>query len=209
MRYRFYTLDVFTDTPFGGNPLAVVLDADALSGERMQLIAAEFNLSETVFVLKPARAGLNRKKVRIFTPRAELPFAGHPTIGTSYLLAKLELLELDPADALIVLEEGVGDVPVKVQSGMGGPRAMQMSVPNPAGGRARPPPRGDIAAMLSLEGRRSAAGPCRLFVRRAIPVLAGPESGCHSQASSCAPISGKNCCPAGGRRVCLRLRAKP
>jgi len=151
MRYRFYTLDVFTDTPFGGNPLAVVLDADALSGERMQLIAAEFNLSETVFVLKPARAGPNRKKVRIFTPRAELPFAGHPTIGTSYLLAKLELLELDPADALIVLEEGVGDVPIKVQSGMGGPRAMQMSVPTlPVGGPV-PPPRGDIAAMLSLK----------------------------------------------------------
>ena len=84
-RYRFYTLDVFTDRPFGGNPLAVVLDADALSGERMQAIAAEFNLSETVFVLKPAKAGGDRKRLRIFTPRAELPFAGHPTVGAGYL----------------------------------------------------------------------------------------------------------------------------
>ena len=80
-RYRFYTLDVFTDKPFGGNPLAVVLDADALSGERMQTIATEFNLSETVFVLQRAKAGDNRKKLRIFTPQAELPFAGHPTVG--------------------------------------------------------------------------------------------------------------------------------
>jgi len=79
MRLRFYTLDVFTDRPFGGNPLAVVLDSDPLSSERMQSIAAEFNLSETVFVLKPAKAGANRKKLRIFTPQAELPFAGHPT----------------------------------------------------------------------------------------------------------------------------------
>ncbi len=83
-RYRFHTLDVFTDTPFGGNPLAVVLDADDLSGERMQTIAAEFNLSETVFVLKPAKAGGNRRKLRIFTPQVELPFAGHPTVGASY-----------------------------------------------------------------------------------------------------------------------------
>jgi predicted PhzF superfamily epimerase YddE/YHI9 len=116
-RYRFHTLDVFTDTPFGGNPLAVVLDADDLSGERMQVIAAEFNLSETVFVLKPAKPGANRRRVRIFTPRTELPFAGHPTVGASYLLAKLDLVEMDPADPIMVLEEGIGDVPVKVQSG--------------------------------------------------------------------------------------------
>ena len=81
MRCRFYTLDVFTDQRFGGNPLAVVLDADALTTERMQAIAAEFNLSETVFVAKPAKSGPNRCKLRIFTPKVELPFAGHPTIG--------------------------------------------------------------------------------------------------------------------------------
>ncbi len=149
-RYRFHTLDVFTDTPFGGNPLAVVLDADALSGERMQAIAAEFNLSETVFVLKPAKSGANRRKVRVFTPRAELPFAGHPTVGTGYLLAKLNLVELDPADPVMVLEEGVGDVPVTAHIGDAGPRSTQMSVPKMPERGPEPPPRADLAAMLSL-----------------------------------------------------------
>ena len=149
-RYRFYTLDVFTDRPFGGNPLAVVLDADALSGEQMQIIAAEFNLSETVFVLKPAKAGGERKRLRIFTPQAELPFAGHPTVGVSYLLAKLNLVELDPADPVMVLEEGVGDVPVKVQSGAGGLRSTRMSVPRMPERGPEPPARAELAAMLSL-----------------------------------------------------------
>src|SRR5882672_9499505 len=87
-RYHFFTLDVFTGQQFGGNPLAVVLDAERLSREQMQAVAAEFNLSETVFVLPPAKAH-SAKKLRIFTPRAELPFAGHPTVGTAFLLAKL------------------------------------------------------------------------------------------------------------------------
>ena len=149
-RYRFHTLDVFTDTPFGGNPLAVVLDADDLSGESMQIIAAEFNLSETVFVLKPAKAGANRSKVRIFTPQTELPFAGHPTVGVSFLLARLKLVELNPADPAMVLEEGVGDVPVKVQSGQDGPRSTQMSAPRMPERGPEPPSRADLAAMLSL-----------------------------------------------------------
>ncbi|MEO8009675.1 MAG: PhzF family phenazine biosynthesis isomerase [Betaproteobacteria bacterium] len=128
-RHRFYTLDVFTTTPFGGNPLAVVLDADMLSGEQMQTIAAEFNLSETVFVLKPAQAGAGRKRLRIFTPQAELPFAGHPTVGASYLIARLKLVDLDPANPVMVLEEGVGDVPVTVRFAGDRPEFTQMSVP--------------------------------------------------------------------------------
>jgi trans-2,3-dihydro-3-hydroxyanthranilate isomerase len=122
MRLRFYTLDVFTDRPFGGNPLAVVLDADLLSGERMQSIAAEFNLSETVFVLKPAKAGANRKKLRIFTPQAELPFAGHPTVGTAlYLYAS----EPNPKEAAeIILDLKAGKIPVRftASSENAGPR---------------------------------------------------------------------------------------
>lgn len=150
MRYRFHTLDVFTDTRFGGNPLAVVLDADALTGGQMQTIAAEFNLSETVFVLQPAKAGGNRRKLRIFTPQAELPFAGHPTVGTGYLLAALKLLEVSPAEPVMVLEEGVGDVPVTVQFGRDGPLSARMSVPRmPERGPEAPPP-ADLAAMLSL-----------------------------------------------------------
>lgn len=150
MRYRFHTLDVFTNTRFGGNPLAVVLDADALNGTQMQVIAAEFNLSETVFVLKPAKAGSNRRKLRIFTPQAELPFAGHPTVGTSYLLAALKLLEVNPAQPVMVLEEGVGDVAVTVQFGKDGSLSTRMSVPRMPERGPDAPPHADLAAMLSL-----------------------------------------------------------
>jgi trans-2,3-dihydro-3-hydroxyanthranilate isomerase len=149
-RYRFYTLDVFTDTAFGGNPLAVVLDADDLSGERMQTIAAEFNLSETVFVLKPAKAGCNRSRLRIFTPQVELPFAGHPTVGASYLLAKLNLVESSAGAPVMVLEEGVGDVPVEVRFLDGSPQSTRMSVPRMPERGPEPPQRAQLAAMLSL-----------------------------------------------------------
>jgi trans-2,3-dihydro-3-hydroxyanthranilate isomerase len=83
---RFFTLDVFTSEPLRGNPLAVVLDADGLDDARMQAIAAEFNLSETVFILPPDNPR-HRAAVRIFTPVSELPFAGHPTVGAAVLLA--------------------------------------------------------------------------------------------------------------------------
>jgi len=86
MQIPFVTVDVFTDRKFGGNPLAVVPDATALSGAQMQAIAGEFNLAETTFVLPPQDPS-HTAQVRIFTPRAELPFAGHPNIGTAYVLA--------------------------------------------------------------------------------------------------------------------------
>jgi trans-2,3-dihydro-3-hydroxyanthranilate isomerase len=89
MPRRFYTLDVFTSQPLAGNPLAVVLDADGLDDERMMAITREFNLSETVFLGKPAKAE-NRASLRIFTPGRELPFAGHPTVGTAVLLGLLD-----------------------------------------------------------------------------------------------------------------------
>ena len=149
-RYHFHTLDVFTDRRFGGNPLAVVLDADGLSGERMQAIAAEFNLSETVFVLAPTRVGTDRRKVRIFTPQTELPFAGHPTVGASFLLAKLGLVEMNAADPVMVLEEGIGDVRVRVRQGEDGLLSTQMSVPRMPERGPEPPPHRDLAAMLSL-----------------------------------------------------------
>ncbi len=85
MKLDFATVDVFTDRQFGGNPLAVVPDARGLTSAQMQAIAAEFNLSETTFVLPPQDAA-NTAQVRIFTPRAELPFAGHPNIGTAFVL---------------------------------------------------------------------------------------------------------------------------
>jgi trans-2,3-dihydro-3-hydroxyanthranilate isomerase len=87
MKLDFTTVDVFTDRQFGGNPLAVVTDARGLSTERMQAIAAEFNLAETTFVLPPQDPN-HTAQVRIFTPRAEMPFAGHPNVGTAYVLAR-------------------------------------------------------------------------------------------------------------------------
>ncbi len=110
MRRRLFTLDVFTDTPLAGNPLAVVLDAEGLDTDRMQAIAREFNLSETVFV-GPPRDPVNTAALRIFTPARELPFAGHPTVGTAVLLAEQRAPELlARQDLSIVLEETIGIV---------------------------------------------------------------------------------------------------
>lgn len=110
MDRRYAVLDVFTDTPLAGNPLAVVLDAGGLSGAEMQKIAAEFNLPETVFILPPERP-VHTAAVRIFTPRHELPFAGHPTVGTAVLLAMERLKEGEGvAESVVILEEKVGPV---------------------------------------------------------------------------------------------------
>jgi trans-2,3-dihydro-3-hydroxyanthranilate isomerase len=111
MRRRFVTLDVFTSKRFAGNPLAVVLEAEGLDTGAMQAIAREFNLSETVFLLEPAEPG-NRARLRIFTPGTELPFAGHPTVGTAVLLARMDG---DDRAREIVLELGIGLVRCTVE----------------------------------------------------------------------------------------------
>lgn len=113
MKHTFHTLDVFTTRRFGGNPLAVVLNADGLSTEQMQTITAEFNLSETTFVMKPEDAG-NTAKVRIFYPKGEMPFAGHPTVGTAILLAELKHKPGCSFETEIRLELKAGLTPVKV-----------------------------------------------------------------------------------------------
>ncbi|KRE16393.1 phenazine biosynthesis protein PhzF [Bosea sp. Root483D1] len=115
MSRRFVTLDVFTTRPHAGNPLAVVLDSEGLDTAAMQTIAREFNLSETVFVTPPANP-VNRAAIRIFTPGQELPFAGHPTVGTAALLALRDAAEGRVSDSLI-LEEKVGLVPCVVALG--------------------------------------------------------------------------------------------
>lgn len=125
MRLRFQTLDVFTDRVFGGNPLAVVHDADGLNAAQMQRIAREFNLSETVFLLRPTRSDA-LARLRIFTPAMELPFAGHPTVGTACLLAELGMAA-SGADVRFVLEEGVGPVPVRVRREAGRPIYAELS----------------------------------------------------------------------------------
>ncbi|MGE3872297.1 MAG: PhzF family phenazine biosynthesis protein [Parvibaculaceae bacterium] len=113
MELQFNTLDVFTDKRFGGNPLAVVHDADALSTEQMQTITREFNLSETIFVMKPEDPA-NTAKVRIFFPGGEMPFAGHPTLGCAILLAEMKHKPGCSFETEIRLEEVAGLVPVKV-----------------------------------------------------------------------------------------------
>ena len=113
MRYRYFTCDVFTDTRFGGNQLAVLPEAEGLSSEQMQKIAREFNYSESTFVL-PAEAGHDRR-VRIFTPPREVPFAGHPNIGTAFVLASMGALgPLDEA-VTVAFEEEAGLVPVAIE----------------------------------------------------------------------------------------------
>ena len=108
MSHRFSTFDVFTDQKFAGNPLAVVFDADDLDTDAMQLIAAEFNLSETVFICEPKGRDADYG-LRIFTPKEELPFAGHPTVGSAIALA-LEAGGEIGKKRRYVLEETVGDI---------------------------------------------------------------------------------------------------
>jgi trans-2,3-dihydro-3-hydroxyanthranilate isomerase len=116
MQLAFHTLDVFTADRFAGNPLAVVLDADELDAGLMQRIAREFNLAETVFVQQPANP-MHSARVRIFTPAAEIPFAGHPTVGAAILLA--ELKPVAAGEAIIALEETIGIVRVGVRQRSG------------------------------------------------------------------------------------------
>ncbi|MHB2167514.1 PhzF family phenazine biosynthesis protein [Alsobacter sp. R-9] len=129
MRRRFFTLDVFTRRPLAGNPLAVVLDAQGLTDAAMQAIAAEFNLSETVFVLPPADSH-QRAALRIFTPSRELPFAGHPTVGTAVLLGLLDHGH-GHGVAAFGLEEKVGLVAcaVEVQGDGGGLGSATFALP--------------------------------------------------------------------------------
>lgn len=124
MRKTFHTLDVFTTERFAGNPLAVVYDSLDLDDARMLAIAREFNLSETVFVGAP-QDPVNTAAIRIFTPGGELPFAGHPTVGTGVLLAQLRAPEMVAgAGVVIALEEKIGLVKVEVSRGRpGAPRA--------------------------------------------------------------------------------------
>ena len=123
---RYITVDVFTDQAFGGNPLAVVLDAGGLSTEQMQSIAREFNYSETTFVLPP-RDAANDAQVRIFTVNREIPFAGHPNVGTAFVLATLAATP----PARLLFEEGAGLVPVEIATDQGRVVSTEFTAPQP------------------------------------------------------------------------------
>jgi trans-2,3-dihydro-3-hydroxyanthranilate isomerase len=126
MLRRYITVDVFTDRAFGGNPLAVVLDAGGLSTAQMQAIASEFNYSETTFVLPP-RDGAHDAQVRIFTVRSEIPFAGHPNVGTGYVLAT----QAAKPPARFLFEEGAGLVPVEILKQEGTVVGAELTAPQP------------------------------------------------------------------------------
>ena len=141
-RARYHLLDVFTDRPFAGNPLAVFVDPPELTTEQMQVIARELNLSETVFVRSPP-SGV-AWPTRIFTPGAELPFAGHPTVGTAVLLAELGL-----AQDRVVLAEPVGDIEVALEERPGARSATLRTAMAPTYSEA--PDRNVLARALSIE----------------------------------------------------------
>ena len=144
---EFHTLDVFTDAPYTGNPLAVVLGADRLTPAQMQTVAREFNLSETIFVMAP-RDPAHSARVRIFLPMAEIPFAGHPTLGCAVLLAEMAKGTGD-WDTTLTLEEEAGLVPV-ILSRRGGSTQGRFAAPMIPGRVAGNPDKGLIAKALGL-----------------------------------------------------------
>jgi len=145
MPRRFATLDVFTSKRLTGNPLAVVLDCDGLEAATMQAIAREFNLPETVFVLPSSDVG-SRARLRIFTPGREIPFAGHPTVGTAVLLGLMD----GGGAAEMVLEEGVGPVRCEVERIDGERGRAKFDVPQEPRQLAMIEDPADMAAALSL-----------------------------------------------------------
>ena len=149
MNARYLTADVFTDTRFGGNQLAVFPDAGKIPADLMPHIAREFNYSETTFVLPPHDPG-HTAKVRIFTPGGELQFAGHPTIGTAHVLASIGAIALTGAETRIVFEEGVGPVPVVIRTANGRPEFCQLSAAKLPEIGPPAPTAATLAAMLSL-----------------------------------------------------------
>jgi trans-2,3-dihydro-3-hydroxyanthranilate isomerase len=148
MKYTFHIVDVFSSTPFGGNQLAVLPDAAGISTEGMQKIAREFNFGETTFVL-PKKDPANTCRVRIFTPRVELDFAGHPSVGTACALAMKQHVRLNTPIRLI-LEENAGPVTVDVaprNGGFYGKLTLSGKIEAPTGA----PSPAELAAVLSLE----------------------------------------------------------
>ncbi len=147
-RRRYVTADVFTDRVFGGNPVAVVLDAAGLSAGQMQAIASEFGYSETTFVLPP-RDPSRAAWVRIFTPSREVPFAGHPNVGTAFVLARRMAARGEAMPDRLVFEEAAGLVPVELLRDRDAAVGGELTAPEPLSRRAQVPA-GRAAACLSL-----------------------------------------------------------
>jgi trans-2,3-dihydro-3-hydroxyanthranilate isomerase len=177
MKLEFHTLDVFTAEPLGGNPLAVVLGTAGLDDRLMQQVAREFNLSETVFVLGEAPNGQDAVPVRIFTPRSELPFAGHPVIGTGVLLSELRHKDGCPFETGLTLATKAGPVPLSVTRIAGAARA-QLTAPRLASGRETGFTDVAVAAAVGLAPAQIGCGRHRPQVLAGTaPILAVPVVG--------------------------------
>lgn len=150
MSYRYHTADVFTDRMFGGNQLAVFPDATGITDEQMQAIAREFNFSETVFVLSPDDKKHTRR-IRIFTPGRELPFAGHPTVGTAFVLAATGEIPFTGGSERIVLEEIVGPVSVLIRGAAGKPVFAQLTAAKLPESAESPVGSKELARLLGLD----------------------------------------------------------
>jgi trans-2,3-dihydro-3-hydroxyanthranilate isomerase len=150
MNLRFTTLDVFTDRPFGGNPLAVFCDQPEISTGRMQTIAQEFNLSETVFIVPP-RDSRSLRRLRIFTPMQELPFAGHPTLGAVHTLVESGIASVPGEQGEFALELEVGLVPIKVTRQKNAPPFLQLTAARLPETRGIAPSTAALARMLGLD----------------------------------------------------------
>lgn len=149
MKRRYVVADVFTDTPFVGNPVAVVLDAQGMSTGQMQLIAAEFGYSETTFVLPPVDSA-NTAHVRIFTPTREIPFAGHPNVGTAFVLAHYAAASGETLPQTLLFEEAADLVPVRLLKDNGATTGAELQAPERLSCRSDVSPE-RVAACLSLE----------------------------------------------------------
>lgn len=149
MKVQFYTCDVFTDRPFGGNQLAVFPDASSIPEAMLPEITREFNFSETTFVYPPKDPS-NTNRVRIFTPGSELPFAGHPTVGTAITLASIGAIPITGDETKIIFEELVGPVPVTIRSLNGVPNFAQLTAAKLPEFDPAVPPAEVLSEMLTL-----------------------------------------------------------
>ncbi len=189
MQRRYHLLDVFTQKPLSGNPLAVVSDSEGLDAAQMQAIAAEFNLSETVFVL-PSRERSAAARLRIFTPRAELPFAGHPTVGAAVLLTAPAAGDIAPTEETsLVLEEEIGTVKCRVVRRGDEAAFASFDLPHLPVATGTPAPDARIAAALGLD--------------EADIGFAGHRASLYSAGLPCALI------PVAGLATIARARAEP
>ena len=180
----FYTVDVFTDRAFGGNPLAVFPQADGLNDQQMQQIARELNLSETTFVF-PADNPNHTCKLRIFTPGTELPFAGHPTLGTAHILVTTGIVTADGDTAKIIFEEGVGPVPVTVSTLGPDKTFAQLTAAQLPSFAADTPSRQDIAAMLTINEDDVSTQEPIAIASCGVPYLLAPLTGLEAMAKLC------------------------